>query len=189
MYVLEPDSMFNKEPEDSAEILSNQLYIANDDSGKRVILKNELSDSAAKLLRAGELEFAGGHPQQARELYQKLMQVQPAYCYAYTLIGDVYFQESKYDTAKYYFIQALSRNFVDVDAHWFLADAEWQLGDHEGALKEISLAHLLNRNHTQIKERLELYRQQMGRPWNDWKFRPHYHLRRDGHRIHIAAPD
>jgi len=119
-----------------------------------------------------------------------LLDISPEYSSAYTYIGDAYYLLGDYSQARTNFEEAIKCNFIDYQAHWFLADALQQLGDSESAVKEITIAHLLNVNHPDIVNKLKQLRDIVNRPWKEWEFNPQYSLDNSNDTIFIKAnPD
>jgi tetratricopeptide (TPR) repeat protein len=117
------------------------------------------------------------------ELYNK----DTTYFFALTLIGDCFYNLGDYENAIFYFDKAMARNFIDYDAHWFKADALKNLGDMDGALREITIAHLLNVNHESLNMVLRRYREIIGRPWKEMNFEPWYELEISGDSVFVKA--
>ncbi len=172
----------------STEVLEDQLYIENTKKGgefKRYIL----SKKAKEVMEAAEVNFRRGKYADAIRQYLIVKDLEPKYGHIDTLIGDAYFKQEDYKNAENYFRQAIETNYINYQAHWFLADTLWHRGEKEAAVDEMTLAHILNINHPIIKDGLKHYRERVNRPWKEWVFDPKYILseEKDGVRIKANA--
>lgn len=174
---------------DSPIVLHNQYFILthNDTNSLDEYI---MSEQTTKLLQIGDKEFANKNFEAALKYYHQMLESQPEYSFALTMIGDAHYSIGNYDSAKVYFSRAVDRNFVDYSAHWFLADTYDKMGKLDSALKEISIAHLLNINHSVLKSKLQEYRESANHHWQEWDFNPQYQLSKDGDQIFINThPD
>lgn len=167
--------------------LSDQLYITGNE-GSRTLKSYELSEEAGKILEIAEGSFIVGEYDKALALYRKLLEVDRDYNKAYSMIGDVYYMKENYDSAKYYFRLAIEKNTIDYAAHWFLADTYIKTKDTESAIKEITYAHLLNRNHKDIYDVLKRYRS-MDKAWNEWEIAPRCTTYKEGNKVIVKADE
>jgi tetratricopeptide (TPR) repeat protein len=152
-------------------VLGNEYYI--DSSKKKLTLcQYNLSDEGGANLKLGEGEFSAGNYDAAIRLYNKVLATDTGYYKAYTFIADSHFMKGAYDSAKYYFELAISKNFIAYNAHWFLADTYDRLKDNDSAIKEMLIAHLLNRNQEDILKGLKFYLDKGGKKWDDWEIKP-----------------
>ena len=173
-------------PSDSPAVLSNQMYLQEKEHGYSLLMLS-LSDKAQPLFDHAEEAFKAGNFSKAITLYNQVLAVQPDYFYAMTLIGDAFFSMGKFDSAKICFLRSIESNFADYNAHWFLADTYKKLGDNESALREITIAHLLNVNHANLKKGVRFYRERLNRPWKEWAFEPAYNLSKEGNKVVIKT--
>ena len=173
-----------KSESDSLIVHHNQLFF-RDTADKRILDQYKLSERALQLLQEGDREFVEKNFGGALKNYKQLLAVQPEYSFALTMIGDAHYSIDNYDSAKIYFQRAIERNFIDYSAHWFLADTYDKLGITDSALREITIAHLLNPNHADLKQRMREYRETSSRDWQEWEFKPLYQLSSAGNRILI----
>jgi tetratricopeptide (TPR) repeat protein len=139
------------------------------------------------LFNRAETAFENRHYDSALQLYLRLQQEAPSFDPVLTLIGDVHYIQARHDSAAFYYRLALKANRSDYQAHWFLADALWALGDTTEALYQITTAHILNVNHEVLQEVLIDYRARVGRPWIDWSFDLRYEIGRDSARVTIQT--
>jgi len=188
-YVIDTLKDSVKTDADSLPVLPNQYYLINSDSG-RVIGEYDLHGRALELFVQGETAFKENNLKKALSSFKALIEVKPHYAYAYTLTGDVYYNLQRYDSAAFYFKQALKENPIDYSARWFLADTYWHEGDGLQTLRNITYAHLMNRNNPRLFHALKYYRGKTGKPWSNWKFIPQFRLYKKGPKIIIeSAPD
>lgn len=174
---------------DSPIVLHNQ-YIILTHNDSTYLDEYIWSEKTTELLLMGDKEFANKNFEVALKYYHEMLETQPEYSFALTMIGDAHYSMGNYDSAKIYFNRAIDRNFVDYSAHWFLADTHDKMGNLDSALIEITIAHLLNINHSVLKAKLQEYRESANRPWQEWEFKPQYQLSKEGNRILINVhPD
>lgn len=186
-YVLEIDEEMADYPSDSGVVLSTMLYLKKDEDGYSV-QKYELSDSLISLIKQGDSAFARKDFNGAFTNYYRVREADSEFHKIYTFIGDTYYIMGDYDSAIYYFKKALDFNPVDYDAHWFLADSYRDVGRMDEAVYHITCAHLLNRNHEQVKIRMKEIRKAAGHPWKDFEFKPRYKTSKENGRVLIKAP-
>ncbi len=163
-------------------VLSNQNYRVKNKDGF-ILNKYELTREESEILNKGEEKFKDNEFDQALTYYKQLHKMKPDYAYALILIGDVFFNQEKYDSARVYFQRAIEKNPISYTAYWFLADTYWKTGDRVEALNTITKAHVLNRNHPDLLNTLKYYRGKIGIPWHEWKFNPQYKLAKKGNRV------
>lgn len=169
---------------DSPIVHHNQLFL-NQTAGNTTLEQYKLSEHALQLLDQGDKEFVKKNFEAALIHYQQLFSSQPDYSFALTMIGDAHYSMENYDSARIYFGRAIDGNFIDYSAHWFLADTYDKLGKLDSALKEITVAHLLNVNHAVLKSKMQEYRESASRPWQEWEFKPRFHLSKEANSVFI----
>lgn len=168
-------------------VLSNQLAVKEDKNGNLTLEMYSLSKDANELLATAEAAFQDGKLQQARMLYSRLYDIDPNYHHALTLIGDTYYAEGKYDSAKSFFLNAINRNFADYNAWWFLSDTYSKLGMSDSALHCITVAHLLNVNHQNLRKALRKHRKEADLDWKEWVLVPQFSLSQQGNSYKISS--
>lgn len=205
-YILLADSIFNimetsmrtYEPEivDSVEgikrdypRLNDQLYLYTASDSSIQLLQYELSEEALKCYKLAEEEYNKHNYDKAVYYYRELLKADPAYNKAYTMIGDMYYMKKDYDSARYYFTTSIEKNYADYTAHWFLADAYYASGQPEKALEEITIAHLLNRNHESILNGLKRYRKANYSEWKNWNLDPECRTYQEGENYIIETTE
>ncbi|MEK7774335.1 MAG: tetratricopeptide repeat protein [Candidatus Zixiibacteriota bacterium] len=151
------------------------------------LVKYTLKDSAYRVFERAERCYADKKYVDALVLYHYVYQLEPSYSQCLTLIGNTHYALAQYDSAIRYFEEETSRNAIDYQAHWFLGDALWMVGDSARAIRELTVAHVLNRNHTGILESLKWYREAVHRNWREWDYIPTYSLSRKDNTITIRV--
>jgi tetratricopeptide (TPR) repeat protein len=173
-------------PEPAGPVLDPDLWLKRD--GKRVTVERYiLSPPAASHLNKAERAFQANQHDQAMRLYKAVQKSVPNYGHVHVLVGDVHFKKGEFREAKVAYRRAIQMNAIDYQAHWFLADTLWRMGDRPRAVQEITIAHLLNVNHSKMKQVLRRYRTEMGRPWKDWEFNPQYRVSAKGTKVSVQA--
>ena len=145
-------------------------------NGERVLGNLELSEEAGPAWVQAEKHFVDKEFDQAIAGYREVLALQPDYITAYTMIGDAFVNMKQYDSARFYLRLAIERNYLDYQAHWFLATTENKSGNDKEALREITIAHILNPGHGLLKRTLKLYRKKMDQGWDEWSIAPAYEL-------------
>ena len=95
-----------------------------------------------------------------------------------TYIGQMY--EHKGDVANTikWYKKAISKNYIDYMAHWFLADACLKTGDTKNAVNEIVIAQILNRNNQNIKKSAANIFKKSFLSSDDWYFNPQVEMKK-----------
>ncbi|MEW6411355.1 MAG: tetratricopeptide repeat protein [Candidatus Zixiibacteriota bacterium] len=171
------------------EVFRTPYYI-DSSHGEWELRNYNMSDSGSQLLTIADGAFEARDFAAALELYKEVYDLDPSVSHILTLIGNCYFMLGDYRSAVSCFEMSIDSNYYDCWAHWFLADAAWIRGDSARAVEEITIAHLLNRNHEQLLENLVHYRQATGAGWEDWTFEPVYAINQDtsdAHRIEVRC--
>jgi len=172
---------------ESPKILPPGLYLKPGDNGSYSLEQFSMSDNAGKIFDQAETFFQNKDFNKAIELYNQVLTIQPDLYNVITMIGDTYYNMGQYENARTFLLQSIEKNFIDYQAHWFLSDTYRKLGDMESALKEITIAHLLNINHQGLQKGIRYYHANMQRPWKEWTFEPQYSLSKEGDKVTIKA--
>ncbi|MBK7259277.1 MAG: tetratricopeptide repeat protein [Ignavibacteriae bacterium] len=184
MYEIGPD--FIAAPADSPMVLSNQMYLQKTGQGLSLVMFS-ISEQARSVFDRAEEAFRGGKFTEAIVHYRRLLEVQPDYLHAVTLIGDAYFCMQEFDSAKANLERSIELNFVDFYAHWFLADTYARMGDVESASREATIAHVLNVNHANLQKAIRHHRKMAEHPWKEWAFTPEYTISKEGKTVSIQT--
>jgi len=175
-------------PRNDSEVI-REIYYIDSSGGAPVLRLFEISDSASEMLHWSEVMFSDGDYAGALAGYQEIPPLEPDYHLIWTFIGDAHYNLGNYDSAVYYLDRAVEENFIDYDAHWFLADALFRQGKFDEAAKEITYAHILNVHHEVIFGLMKPYWKRAGHLWQDWDFRPAYEISEESDTVYIRAPE
>jgi len=107
-----------------------------------------------------------------------------------TYIGQMYERKGDVDNTIKWYKTAISKNYIDYMAHWFLADAYLKTGDSKNALDEIIIAQILNRNNQNLKKSAANIFKRSYLSTNDWYFNPQVEMKKVSERkISLAFND
>lgn len=151
-----------------------------------VLGRMQLPENLADRMAYGDSLFDEKQYDEALVIYQDLLDSFPETFIFATLVGDTHWSLNQLDSAEYWLLRSLELNPISYQTHWFLADTYRNQGRLDLALKHCYLAHLYNRNHRSIKNRLRQLREQAGRPWKEWSFYPVYRMSQSGDTVNIA---
>lgn len=151
--------------------ISDQYFISMDDESTNLLMY-ELSEEGIDKFNLGEEAYKEKKYDLAISCYKQILLTDKDYFKTYTYIGDMYYMKENYDSAKYYFNLAIEKNFIDYNAHWFLADTYKKNNEIELAVEQITLAHLLNRNHKNMFNILKEYCSIDNNEWTEWDIEP-----------------
>lgn len=176
-------------PEIPGPVLGSELWLKNE-GGRQSLKRYVVPSAVTSYLKNAERAFHNQQYDEAVRLYGEVAKLWPDFAHVHVLIGDAYYKKGEYRQAKASFERAIQMNFIDYEAHWFLADTLWRMGERTRALEEITLGHLLNVNHQEMKNVLRGYRGELGQPWKDWEFVPQYRISAKGNEITVETnPD
>jgi tetratricopeptide (TPR) repeat protein len=170
---------------DTTDQTPTEQYVGTVD-GERTILWYHLSDTLMTILDTAEAAFQRQDYASAISGYRRVYELDTLYPRSLVLIGDVFWKLGKLDSACGYFRHAIERNFIDYQAHWFLADALWQMGRKDEAIHEMTIAHLVNMRRSVVISKLAQYRQVVHRDWKIWNFCPKFSMMRDPADSHVV---
>jgi tetratricopeptide (TPR) repeat protein len=188
----EIEQLFGKLPPRSGPVLDHGVFIETRAGKSHEIYYSDLFSCAEEeaFLQAQKL-FNREKPdyRKIRKLYQKILKTSPNNAQIFTLLGQTHLEQKEYSAARSWFEQALELNGVDYLAKWQLGELSWQQGDTAKAMDWLIQAHLLNRNHPRLIQRLRQLCQAQGFDYRgDWLFDPKYRLSQDSTgRVIIAA--
>lgn len=171
----------NKEP---APVDYSQFVLTNDfykkvDGNSKTISRYEPNDSAIFYMEIAESFYNQSDMDQARDYYIKTLNADSTYYKALVYLGDTYYHQRRFSEALTYYQKAIESNYVDYLAHWACANAYLYLGYPDMALKEITVAKILNRNNPRLTTRLmEIYKLNK-KNYTDWYFTPIYSVDED----------
>lgn len=166
----------------------NDFYRVEDDSGGITLFRLSLPDSVKTLHKLAESAFARAVYDSAMMLYQLAYAMDTSDWLALTYIGNFFYVQDQFDSAGAYFREAIDKNFIDYQAHWFLADTYWELGFQDSAITELTLAHVLNIGHVELFNNLRSRRELIGRPWRFTDYRPQFKIDKRNDTVFITCP-
>ncbi|MFZ1684159.1 MAG: tetratricopeptide repeat protein [Candidatus Zixiibacteriota bacterium] len=106
--------------------------------------------------------------------YRKVQLVDPKFQPTYSYLGEAYLMLDSLDSAKVNLGKAIALNFVDFESHRLMGETLWKLKDTAGAIKEMTIAHVLNLNSLPIQGELEEMRLNSGRLFFGQRIEPMY---------------
>jgi tetratricopeptide (TPR) repeat protein len=131
----------------------------------------QMNDKAKPLFDKAE-KFFKTNPDSARYYYNQALEADPGLFFIITYIAQTYEQKGDLRNAMEFYKFAISKNYIDYMAHWFLADAYFATGDINNAVDEIVIARILNRNNVNIKNSMSKIFKKAKRSDLDWYFTP-----------------
>lgn len=149
----------------------NNSYRVKTDSGSKTILYKE-SLEVEELMEEAEDYFKNDKMTEARMAYLKVLDSDPNYFKAMTYIGQTYGIQKELDKAEEWYKKSISNNFIDYMAHWFLADIYRMKGNLDYAVREITIAKILNRNNPRIQKSLDNIYKLKKLNYSNWVFNP-----------------
>ncbi len=151
----------------------NNIYV-QDSSGKLVwaIYPYERDNDIQRMLKKAEDHFFKAETNEARILYINILGIAPDYYKVMTYLGQTYYLDKKYLKAQQVFRNVISQNFYDFLAHWSLAETYYALDSTDHAVLHICIAHILNRNHSGIRQSMESIFNEEKIKMELWNFTP-----------------
>jgi len=141
---------------DRSKDLNYNFYYRVEKGGEISTLEYEPNEESKEPKKKAEKFFKDGNYVKAREMYLKVLEVDPAFCQVMTYIGQTYGIEKNWEKAIEWYQKTIEKNYIDYMAHWFLADAYAEIGEWDKAVDEITIAQILNRNNPRIKQSMEI---------------------------------
>jgi tetratricopeptide (TPR) repeat protein len=163
-------------PEKDYSNYVNSPDIYHEDSdGHMVVKKLVLAKEAEGEWKLAEKAFLQDkNYKEARKHYKNVTEIQPDYYPAKIQTAKTYEQEDDNEKAIMSYKQAISKNFVDYLPHWLIAEAYLRDKNYDGAIDEITLASVLNRNDTSILQDMTEIYVRANLKYDDWEFNPQY---------------
>lgn len=168
----------NKEIPDRSNILVYNDYYQEGDSNSYTTLAYKPNDLVKDYVAKAEDYFRAGEIIKSRELYLKALEIYPTYFKLMTYVAQTYGIENNNEEAINWYKKSIKNNFIDYMAHWFLSDIYLKTGNKNDALREITIASVLNRNNPRIKKALENVYKQCRLKNEEWTFNPQYELKK-----------
>lgn len=132
----------------------------------------KINDKARPLLDKAEEYFSSNNSYSALMYYRMALEADSTQYYILTYIGQMYDGQRDYTNSIQWYKKAISKNYIDYMAHWFLADASFAIGDVDNAVDEIVIARILNRNNPRIADSMNRIFKKAKRDTKDWCFNP-----------------
>lgn len=159
---------------------------AKDYSGKlnyhdcyRVVTDSGITTSAYSVnkqaeprLQKAEIYFQAKDYENALTSYKSTLEADSSLYFVMTYLGQMYEKKREPDNSIYWYKKAISKNYIDYMAHWFLADNYISVGNLKNSIDEIVIARILNRNNPRIKRSMNSILQKAKRDTTDWYFNP-----------------
>jgi tetratricopeptide (TPR) repeat protein len=149
----------------------HDYYRVSKDSGF-ITYKYNPNNEAKQLFDLAEKEFQSQNIDNALIDYKLALKADSSLSKIMTYIGQIYSTKGDYDNAIKWYKMAISRNYIDYMAHWFLADLYSDIKDVKDAVDEIVIAQILNRNNQRIKKSWINILEKAKRNSEDWCFNP-----------------
>lgn len=163
-------------PKDRSKDLNYNNYYRKVDDGKISTEEYELNEEGEKYLKEAEANFRDKKVRIARENYLRILEGNPEYYKVMTYVGQTHGIERDWKKAIKWYEKAIDNNYIDYMAHWFLADAYRSQNKNEKALKEITIAKILNRNNPRINKSFDAIYKLNKLKIPDWEFNPQMKL-------------
>lgn len=164
------ETSFHTEFEDRP-VFMNNYYREVTDSGLNV-KQYEPSRMVEELFQKAEECFEKGDLVKAREYYQDVLAEDPTYYKCLVYIGDTYLHSRYFAEAAEWYGKAVKANYIDYLAHWGLAHACLLLGQKDRAVREITIAKVLNRNNPRLQTMMNTIYKEKKLVYNNWYFEP-----------------
>lgn len=162
-------------PDRSNNLVYNDYYHKGDSSSFTTVAFKP-TDQIKDYLEKAETYFRASNNSKARELYLKALELDSSYFKLMTYIAQTYGIEKNYDEAINWYKKSIKNNFIDYMAHWFLSDIYIKTGNKKEALREITIASVLNRNNPRIKRAFDEIYKQCRLKNEEWSFLPQYDI-------------
>lgn len=166
-------------PENYTDKLNRNDVYQIESSGVRIAFKYRLKKESKSFIKEADKCYKKGEALKAREFYEKALKFQFELYNIIVCIGQTYDLEKDYDSAIKYYREAVEKNYIDYKAHWLLAEGLARTEKKDEAVKEITIAHILNRNDPYVKTSLEKIYSRNKLNYADWKFNPQVEFNSD----------
>ena len=179
-----PDSIGANQEPPARPVLRSKQYVKKVNGRPSLVEFTVTPEVQQQLNLINESNLARNYPF-SLDFSRKALDLDSTYDYARTLIGDAFYLLEQYDSAIYWLKSSIKHNFADYEAHWFLADALLAKNDTAGALKELTLAHVLNVNASLLRQSLGEYRKLKGRTFDEREFRPYVKIEKKADTVFV----
>jgi tetratricopeptide (TPR) repeat protein len=159
----------------SSSLNDIHIYVVNKDS-QNIAKEYSFTSQTKALYKRAESFFGEAKYDSARACYERLLKADSTLFFVYTMLGQIEEIKGNSDRSIEFFKKAISKNFYDYMAHWFLADHLVANGNFKEALNEIVLARILNRNSLRVKTSFEKILRAQKLSADDICFTPQYEV-------------
>jgi tetratricopeptide (TPR) repeat protein len=167
----------------------HDYYRVSKDSGL-ITYKFNPNNEAKQLFDRAEKEFQTKNIDNALIDYRLALKMDSSLSKIMTYIGQIYSNKGDYDNAIKWYKMAISKNYIDYMAHWFLADLYLDRKDFKNAVDEIVIAQILNRNNSRIKKSWINILEKAKRNTEDWCFKPQMEISKiSDNKISVSISD
>lgn len=132
----------------------------------------KINELASQRLQKAESYFQAKDISNALLSYKSTLEADSTLYFVMTYVGQMYEDKGDYENAIIWYKKAISKNYIDYMAHWFLADNFKAINDLNSAVDEITIARILNRNNQGIKKSFDKIFLKAKRDTTDWYFNP-----------------
>ena len=160
------------EPADISQNLNFNIYYRTNTGNGTELHPFQLSDEGREHMDSAESSFRKGDYDEARNLYLKVLETDTGYYRVMTYIAQTYGIQKDYEKALEWYHKVISLNYIDYMAHWFLADIYSRTGKKDDAVREITIAQVLNRNNPRVAAELEGIYKERKLGTESWSFTP-----------------
>lgn len=151
---------------------SNDYYISDD----KQIFIYAISEQTHLFYTIGQKYFNQKQFDSAANYFYRAYENQNTFYKAHTDYAITLFNLKKYDEAHKILEQVISKNFIDYKAHWYLGKILFKQNRIDYAINSFALAHILNRNHPEIKKELLICLKKRKYKFKDWFFHPQFEI-------------
>lgn len=137
-----------------------------------------VNTKAEPKLQKAEIYFQAKDYENALAAYKTTLEVDSSLYFIMTYIGQMYEKNRDYQNSIFWYRKAISKNYIDYMAHWFLADNYITTNNLKNSIDEIVIARILNRNHRRIKQSMNSIFSKAKRDTTDWYFNPQIEIKK-----------
>ena len=158
--------------EDRSGKLNYHIYYRKLKDGNLLTYQYERDSSLEVLISRAESLFADKKYAEAQQIYLDVVSKDSTAYDIMVYIGQIYGIQGDFAKEASWYEKVIGLNYIDYMAHWFLADNYLKQGRKKDALKEISIAQVLNRNNPRVHKSLTNIFDQNGLNVKEWAFTP-----------------
>lgn len=162
-------------PDRSSNVITNDYYQKKSEDGIEIKRYN-IGKGTAKILADAEKSFIEGKYENALKSYEEAYNSDKTYYKLITYMGQMHGTLKRWDKAEEMYKLAIEKNYIDYMAHWFLADLYLDSKRKKEALREITIAQVLNRNNPRLKSSFDIIYKANKLKTPNWVFNPQYKM-------------